>query len=138
MNSRKHALADELFRLFLSYHKQRLGVPVDIDRERQRASFIAAVGDYDKTELARLAADIASDRALKAMTASGDVLSPSERAAFREMVQTATLDGAASLGLIPPPSDSRLARLDTFLTHREAAMHGDPRATLPSSAAALH
>ncbi len=38
MNSRKHALGDQLFRLVLSYHKQRLGVPVDIDLER--ASFI--------------------------------------------------------------------------------------------------
>jgi hypothetical protein len=135
MNSRKHALADQLFRLVLSYHKQRLGVPVDIDLERERASFIAAVGDYDKTELARLAADIASDRALKAMTASGDVLSPSERAAFREMVQTATVDGAASLGLVPPPSSSQLARLDTFLAYRESAREAVlQQATSPSSA----
>jgi hypothetical protein len=75
---------------------------------------------------------------LRNTVAAGIVLSAEEKATFREMVQTATLDGAASLGLIPPPGSSLLARLDTFLMHREAAMHGDLRATMPSSAAVMH
>jgi hypothetical protein len=130
--------AKQLWRLVLNYHRQRLGMPSDFNVERERARFIAAIGDTDMTVIVRLAADLEVDRVLRNTMASGIVLSAEEKATFREMVQTATLDGAASLGLIPPPSQPRLARLDTFLMHREAAMRGDPRATLPSSAAALH
>jgi hypothetical protein len=102
------------------------------DMPRDDSAFV----DTDMTVIVRLAADLEVDRVLQDTVAAG--MSAAEKATFREMVRTATLDGAASLGLIPPPSQSRLARLDTFLMHRKAAMHGDLRATLPSSAAALH
>ena len=130
--------AKQLFRLVLNHQRQRLGMPTDFNIERERAKFVAVIGDDDMTVIARLAADLEADRVLRNTVSAGIVLSAEEMATFREMVQTATLDGAASLGLIPPPSQSRLARLDTFLTHREAAMRGDLRATLPSSSAALH
>jgi hypothetical protein len=136
MKSRREH-AKQLWQLVLNYHRQRLGMPSDFNVEHERAKFIAAIGDDDMTVIVRLAADLEADRVLRNTVAAGTVLSANEKATFREMVQTATLDGAASLGLIPPPSESRLARLDTFLMHREAAMRGDPRATLPSSAAAL-
>jgi hypothetical protein len=113
-------------------------MPSDFNVERERAKFIAAIGDIDMTEIVRMAADLQADRVLRNTAAAGTVLSAEEMATFREMVQTANLDGAASLGLIPPPGQSRLARLDTFLMHRETAMHGDLRATMQSSAAALH
>jgi hypothetical protein len=135
MKSRR-AYAKQLFRLVLNHRRQRLGMPSDFNVERERAKFIAAIGDTDMTVIVRLAADLEVDRVLQDTVAAG--MSAAEKATFREMVRTATLDGAASLGLIPPPSQSRLARLDTFLMHRKAAMHGDLRATLPSSAAALH
>jgi hypothetical protein len=130
--------AKQLFRLVLNHQRQLLGMPSDFNVERERAKFIAAIGDIDMTEIVRMAADLQADRVLRNTAAAGTVLSAEEMATFREMVQTANLDGAASLGLIPPPSQSRLARLDTFLMHRETAMHGDLRATMPSSAAALH
>jgi hypothetical protein len=116
---RKHA--KDLFRLVLNYHRRQLGMSTDIDVERERAKFIAAIGNGDRTDIARLAADIEADRVLKATAADGVILSAAERATFREMVRTATLDGAASLGLVPPPGSSQLARLDTFLAYREAA-----------------
>ena len=130
--------AKQLWRLVLDYQRQNLGMPTDVDVERERAKFIAAIGDTDMTIIVRLAADLEADRVLRNTVAAGTVLSADEKATFREMVQTATLDGAASLGLIPPPSQSRLARLDTFLMHRKAAMHGDVQATMPSSSAVLH
>jgi hypothetical protein len=133
---REHA--KQLWRLVLNHQRQRLGMPTDFDVERERAKFIAAIGDIDMAVIVRLAADLEADRVLRNTVAAGTALSAEEKAAFREAVQTATLDGAASLGLIPPPSQSQLARLDTFLMHREGAMHGNPRATLPSSASALH
>jgi hypothetical protein len=125
--------AKQLWRMVLNYHRQRLGMLVDINLERERAKFIAAIGDGDKIDIARLAADIEADRVLRATAANGDVLSLAEQATFREMVRTATLDGAASLGLIPPPSSTQLARLDAFLAHREAARASG--VTLPSSSA---
>jgi hypothetical protein len=130
--------AKQLWRLVLNNERRRLGMTADFNVERERARFIAAIGDTDMTVIVRLAANLEADRVLRNTVAAGTALSAAEKAAFREMVQTATLDGAASLGLIPPPSQSRLARLDMFLMHREAAMHGDLRATLPSSSAALH
>ena len=130
--------AKQLWQLILNYHRQRLGMPTDFNVEHERAKFIAAIGDTDMAVIVRLAADLEVDRVLRNTVAAGVALSTEEKATFREMVQTATLDGAASLGLIPPPSQSRLARLDTFLMHREVAMHGNPRATLPSSAAIMH
>jgi hypothetical protein len=133
---REHA--KQLWRLVINYHRQSLGMPTDFNVERERVRFIAAIGDTDMTVIVRLAADLEADRVLRNTVAAGTVLSVEEKATFREMLQTATLDGAASLGLIPPPSQSRLARLDAFLMHREAAMQGNPQATLPSSAAALH
>jgi hypothetical protein len=137
MKSRREC-AKQLFRLVLNHQRQRLGMPTDFNVEHERPKFIAAIGDDDMTVIVRLAADLEADRVLRNTVAAGTVLSADEKATFREMVQTATLDGAASLGLIPPPSESRLARLDTFLMHREAAMHGDLLATLPSSSAVLH
>jgi hypothetical protein len=130
--------AKQLWRIVLNYHRKNLGMPIDVDVERERAEFIAAIGNADRTDIARLAADLEVDRILRNTVAEGAVLSTAEMATFREMVRTATLDGAALLGLISPPSKSQLARLDAFLTHREAARHADPRATMPSSSAALH
>jgi hypothetical protein len=137
MKSRREH-AKQLFRLVLNYNRQRLGMPSDFNIERERAKFIAAIGDGDRTDIARLAADLEVDRILRNTAAEGTALSTAEKATFREMVRTATLDGAALLGLIAPPSSSQLARLDSFLMHREAAMHGDVRATMPSSAATRH
>jgi hypothetical protein len=130
--------AKQLWRLVLNYHRQRLGMPTDFNVERERAKFIAAIGDGDKIDIAYLAADLEVDRILRNTVAEGTALSTAEQAAFREMVRTATLDGAALLGLISPPSSSQMARLDAFLTHRETARHADPRATIPSSSAAMH
>jgi hypothetical protein len=129
MKSRRE-YAKQLWRLVLNYHRQRLGMPTDFDVEHERAKFIAATGNGDRTDIACLAADIEADRVLR-----NTVLSAAEKATFREMVQTATLDGAASLGLIPPPSSSQLGRLDTFLAYREAARTS---ATLGSSSSAVH
>jgi hypothetical protein len=133
---REHA--KQLWQLVLNYHRQRLGMPTDFNVERERAKFIAAIGDIDMTIIVRLAADLEVDRVLRNTVATGVVLSAEGKAVFREAVQIATLDDAAPLGLIPPPSQSRLAQLDTFLMHRKAAMHSNSRATLPSSAATLH
>jgi hypothetical protein len=130
--------AKQLWQLVLNFQRQRLGMPSDFNVERERAKFIAAIGDGDKIDIAYLAADLEVDRILRNTVAEGTALSTAEQAAFREMVRTATLDGAALLSLIPPPSSSQMARLDAFLTHREAARHADPRATMPSSSAALH
>jgi hypothetical protein len=130
--------ARQLWSLVLNFQRQRLGMPTDFNVERERAKFIAAIGDGDKIDIAYLAADLEVDRILRNTVAEGTALSTAEQAAFREMVRTATLDGAALLGLIPPPSSSQMERLDAFLTHREAARHADPRATMPSSSAALH
>jgi hypothetical protein len=137
MKSRREH-AKQLWRLVLNYQQQTLGMPTDVDVERERAEFIAAIGGTDRNEIARLAADLEVDRILRNSAAEGTVLSAAEMATFREMVRTATLDSAALLGLIQRPSQSRLARLEAFLMLREAAMHGDVRATMPSSAAALH
>jgi hypothetical protein len=93
MKSRREH-AKQLFRLVLNYNRQRLGMPSDFNIERERAKFIAAIGDGDRTDIARLAADIEADRVLRATAANGDVLSLAEQATFREMVRTATLDGA--------------------------------------------
>jgi hypothetical protein len=131
--------AKQLWRLVLNYQRQNLGMPTDIDVERERAKFIAAIGDGDRTDIVRLAADLEVDRILRNTAAEGIVvMTVEEKATFRELVRTATLDSAALLGLIPPPSKSQLARLDAFLTMREATRHADPRATMPSSSAALH
>ncbi len=62
-------------------------------------------------------------------------MTAAEQAELRELVRTVTLNSAALLGLIPPPSKSQLARLDAFLTFREAAKHAAQRVTMPSSAA---
>jgi hypothetical protein len=112
MKSRR-AYAKQLFRLVLNRRRQRLGMPSDFNVERERAKFIAAIGDTDMTVIVRLAADLETHRVLRNTVAAGIVLSAEEKATFREMVQTATLD-------------------------REAAMHGDLRATMPSSAAVMH
>jgi hypothetical protein len=138
MKSRQE-YAKQLWRLVLNFQRQRLGMPTDFNVDRARAEFVAAVGGTDRTDIARLAADLEVDRILRNTAAEGIVvMTVEEMATFRELVRTATLDSAALLGLIPRPSQSRLARLDAFLMHREAAMHGDVRATLPSSSAAMH
>src|SRR5258708_2039241 len=121
--------AKQLWRLVLDYQRQNLGMPTDVDVERERAKFIAAIGDGDRTDIARLAADLEVDRIQRNSMAEGTALSTAEMATFRELLRTATLDSAALLGLIQPPSQSRLARLDAFLEHREAARHADLRAT---------
>src|SRR5258705_10014419 len=108
MKSRREH-AKQLFRLVLNYHRQRLGMSVDIDVERARAEFIAAVGSADRTDIARLAADLEVDRILRNTAAEGDVvLSEAEQATFRELLRTNVINSAALLGLIPPPSSTQL------------------------------
>jgi hypothetical protein len=112
---------------------------VDIDVEGERTKFIAAIGDADRTGIARLAADLEVDRILRNTAAEGDVtMTAAEQAELRELLRTVTLDSAALLGLIPPPSQSQLARLDDFLAFREAAKRAAPRVTAASSSSALH
>jgi hypothetical protein len=128
--------AKQLWRLVLSFERRNLGMATDVDVDRARAEFIAAVGDGDRTEIARLAADLEADRILRNTAAEGDVvLSAAEQATFRELLRTNVLNSAALLGLIPPPSKSQLARLDAFLTFRETTKHAAPRVTMPSSSA---
>ena len=135
MKSRREH-AKQLFRLVLNYNRQRLGMPSDFNIERERAKFIAAIGDGDRTDIARLAADLQADRILRNTAVEGDVtLSIEEQATFRELLRTNVLNSAALLGLIPPPSKSQLARLDAFLTFRETTKHAAPRVTMPSSSA---
>jgi hypothetical protein len=131
--------AKQLWQLVLGFQRQRLGMPIDFNVERERAKFIAAIGDGGRTDIARLAADLEVDRILRNTAADGDVvLSATEQAELRELVRTSTLDSAALLGLIPPPSPAQLARLDAWLEHREAAKRAAPRVTMPSSSGALH
>jgi len=55
-----------------------------------------------------------------------------------EKVVSSGFTGPLSTGLIPPPSQSQLARLDDFLAFREAAKRAAPRVTAASSSSALH
>jgi hypothetical protein len=75
--------AKQLWRLVLNYHRQRLGMPSDFDVERERAEFIAAIGDGDRTDIVRLAADLEVDRVLRNTVAEGTVLSTAEMARHR-------------------------------------------------------
>ena len=128
--------ARQLWRLVLNFQRRNLGMATDVDVDRARAEFIAAIGDSDRTDIVRLAADLEVDRILRNTAAEGDiVLSIEEQATFRELLRTSVLDSAALLGLIPPPSPAQLARLDAWLEHREAAKHTAPRVTMPSSSA---
>jgi hypothetical protein len=133
MKSRQE-YAKKLWQLVLGFERQRLGMSVDIDVERARAEFIAAVGSADRTDIARLAADLEVDRILRNTAAEGDVvLSEAEQATFRELLRTNVINSAALLGLIPPPSSTQLARLDAFLALRAATQSSS--VPLPSSSA---
>jgi hypothetical protein len=131
--------AKQLWRLVLNFQRRNLGMPTDTDVDRARAEFIAAIGNADRIDIARQAADLQADRILRNTAAEGDVtLSIEEQATFRELLRTSVLDSAAQLGLIPPPSKVQLERLDDFLTFRETAKRAAPRVTMPSSSGALH
>jgi hypothetical protein len=132
----EHAM--RLWRLVLNFQRQRLGMSSDFSVERERAEFIATIGDANRTDIARLAADLQVDRILRNTAAEGTVLTVEEKATFRELLRTNVADSAALLGLIPPPSQSQLARLDAFLTMREEARQADLRVAMPSSSSALH
>jgi len=80
--------AKQLFRIVVNHERQKLGMSTDVNVERERAKFVADIGEADRTAIALLAANLETDRILRDTAAAGEAMSQDEKATFREIMQT--------------------------------------------------